>query len=196
MRQLVGLFPRVMRGLKRHKEPAAADPWTERLGRRHASVLYLLVDDPKTVGELASELELELATVSGVVAELDRAGLVERRQDPADRRRTIAAIRDEQRAGIEGWLSGASAPLARVLEQLSGEERAVFVRAMGLLDQGTRSVPVNPVVAGLVVQRGEMSIRTTIPVTPPRPTARPLAELLRRNAPFIRGARRRPPSRL
>jgi DNA-binding MarR family transcriptional regulator len=136
MKELVGLLPRVIRGLKRHKDPAAVELWrSAQLGQRHASALYLLTDQPKTVGELAADLELGLATVSGVVAELDRAGLVERQQDPADRRRTIVTIRDEHRPAIQAWLNGAAAPIVRVLERLSPEERAVFVRAMDLLDQ-------------------------------------------------------------
>ena len=135
VKQLVGLLPRVMRGLKRHKGPAAVELWrSAQLGQRHASVLSFLIDRPKTVGELAADLELGLTTVSGVVAELDRAGLVERQQDPADRRRTIVTIRSEHRPAIEAWLTGAAAPIVRVLEQLSPEERAVFVRAMDLLD--------------------------------------------------------------
>src|SRR3989442_10178523 len=96
MKQLVGVLPRVIRGLKRHRDPAAVGLWrSAQLGQRHGSALYFLTDGPKTVGELAADLELGLATVSGVVAELDRAGLVERQQDPADRRRTIVTIRKE-----------------------------------------------------------------------------------------------------
>ena len=47
---------------------------------------------PLTVSELASRLDLTLPTVSGVLADLDRAGLVDRQPDPADRRRTIVEL--------------------------------------------------------------------------------------------------------
>jgi DNA-binding MarR family transcriptional regulator len=137
VRQLIGLFPRVIRGFRRHKEPGGgADDFLRaaKLGKRHGWALFVLLDGPKTVGELAGELELGLASASGVVAELDHAGLVERKQDEADRRRTIVSIRDEQRRLIESWLTYAAGPLQRVLERLTPEERATFVRAMAMLE--------------------------------------------------------------
>ena len=73
------------------------------------------------------------ATVSGVLADLDRAGLVERRPDPADRRRTIAAIVGAQARLVDEWLDGAASPLARVLDKLSPSEQQAFVKAMDLL---------------------------------------------------------------
>ena len=60
-----------------------------------------------------SRLGLTLPTVSGVLADLDRAGFVERHPDPADRRRTIVQIPPAQAAQIGEWLDGAAKPLAR-----------------------------------------------------------------------------------
>ena len=89
---------------------------------------------PLTVGELASRLDLTLPTVSGVLADLDRAGLVERRPDPADRRRTIVQIIPGQATLIGHWLDGAATPLARVLDKLTPGEREAFLKAMDLLE--------------------------------------------------------------
>jgi DNA-binding MarR family transcriptional regulator len=89
---------------------------------------------PLTVGELAARLGLTLPTVSGVLADLDRAGLVERRPDPADRRRTIVQIIPGQAALIGHWLDGAAKPLARVLDQLTPAEQQAFLKAMDLLE--------------------------------------------------------------
>ncbi len=131
--ELFVLLQRVIRGMRRKPEPdVGADvPLT----KRHGSALYCLLAGPQTVGELAGHLDLELATVSGVVAELDRAGIVERRQDPADRRRTIVTITQERRPRIESWMQGAVDPLVQVVKRLDLDERRAFLKAMTMLDE-------------------------------------------------------------
>jgi DNA-binding MarR family transcriptional regulator len=86
------------------------------------------------VGSLAESLSLNLATVSGLVADLERVHFVERSPDPADRRRTIVRICAGHEALVDAWLDGATAPLLRTLEQLSPAERAAFVKALTCLD--------------------------------------------------------------
>jgi DNA-binding MarR family transcriptional regulator len=122
-----------MRGLRR--TPAEADPETAmNLGPRHRSALAVIGEDDTTVGALATTLDLTLATASGIVADLERAGFVERSPDPADRRRTIVTIAPGRRGCVDSWLEGASAPLVRALEQLTPRERTALVKAMGYLD--------------------------------------------------------------
>ncbi len=131
--RLMQLFPRVTRGMRRWQD-RAAPPSPAPLTPRHVAALEHIRDQPLTVGELASRLGLTLPTVSGVLAELDRAGLVERHPDPADRRRTIVGIAPAQAALIGQWLDGAARPLARVLDKLSPAEQEAFLKAMGLLE--------------------------------------------------------------
>ena len=132
VQRLVQLLPRINRGLRRStlrvEEPPAG------LGPRHRSALSLIREGELTVGALASRLALSLPTVSGVVADLERAGFVRRTPDPEDRRRTLLSVCPDRRTCVDRWLEGSSAPVARVLEQLSPEERATFVKAMDLLD--------------------------------------------------------------
>jgi DNA-binding MarR family transcriptional regulator len=103
-----------------------------------ASALQQLHSGPVTVGELAGRLGLTLPTVSGVLADLDRAGFIERHPDPADRRRTIVAITTAQAALIGEWLDGAARPIARVLDKLSPSEQEAFLKAMDLLETELR----------------------------------------------------------
>ena len=131
--RLMQIFPRVTRGMRRWQD-GAAPPAPASLGPRHVAALQQLRGEPLTVGELAARLGLTLPTVSGVLADLDRAGFVERRPDPADRRRTIAAIVSAQAPLIDEWLDGAASPLARVLDKLSPSEQQAFVKAMDLLE--------------------------------------------------------------
>jgi DNA-binding MarR family transcriptional regulator len=131
--RLMQLFPRVIRGMRRWQDRAAPHVPAP-LGPRHVAALEQIRDGPVTVGELATRLGLTLPTVSGVLADLDRAGLIERRSDPADRRRTIVQIIPSQSTLIAGWLDGAARPLARVLDKLSPDEQDAFLKAMDLLE--------------------------------------------------------------
>lgn len=132
--RLMQLFPRVTRGMRRWQDRAAPTPVPAPLSPRHVAALEQIRGGPLTVGELASRLDLTLPTVSGVLADLDRAALVERRPDPADRRRTIVQIIPSQATLIDGWLDGAAQPLARVLDKLTPSEQQTFLKAMDLLE--------------------------------------------------------------
>jgi DNA-binding MarR family transcriptional regulator len=135
--RLMQLFPRVTRGMRRWQNHAAP-PVTAPLGPRHVAALQQLRGGPVTVSELAARLGLTLPTVSGVLADLDRAGFIERQPDPADRRRTIVAIIPAQAAVISEWLDGAASPIARVLDRLSLSEQEAFLKAMDLLEAELR----------------------------------------------------------
>jgi DNA-binding MarR family transcriptional regulator len=136
--QLMQLFPRVIRGMRRWQDRAAPPA---PLSPRHVAALEQIRGGPVTVGDLASRLGLTLPTVSGVLADLDRAGLVARRPDPADRRRTIVAIIPSQATLIGEWLDGAAEPLARVLDKLTSSEQEAFLKAMDLLESELRGRP-------------------------------------------------------
>jgi DNA-binding MarR family transcriptional regulator len=131
--RLMQAFRRVSRGMRRWQD-GSAPPSTAPLSPRHIAALEQLLAAPLTVGELASRLGLTLPTVSGVLADLDRAGFIERHPDPADRRRTIVQVIPAQAALIGEWLDGAARPLARVLDKLSPSEQEAFLKAMDLLE--------------------------------------------------------------
>jgi DNA-binding MarR family transcriptional regulator len=131
--RLMQSFRRVTRGMRRWQD-GAAPPGPAPLSPRHVAALEQIRGGQLTVGELASRLGLTLPTVSGVLADLDRAGLVERHPDPADRRRTIVGIVPGQATLIGEWLDGAARPLARVLGKLTPGEQEAFLKAMDLLE--------------------------------------------------------------
>jgi DNA-binding MarR family transcriptional regulator len=134
LRKLVQLFPQVSRGLRRRHVPVAVVD-AAALGPRHSAALSLLRErGPMSVGAIAGELGLTLATVSGIITDTERAGFVERRTDPEDRRRTIVSLVPQQRAAVSSWIDGASAPMERALDRLSPDERASFVKAMTFLE--------------------------------------------------------------
>ena len=136
--RLMQLLPRISRGMRRSQDRAAPQSRTP-LGPRHVAALEQLREGPLTVGTLAARLDLTLSTVSGVLADLDRAGFIVRHADAADRRRTIVQITPAKNALIEQWLDGAAQPLARVLDRLDPQERAAFLKAMDMLEAELRA---------------------------------------------------------
>jgi DNA-binding MarR family transcriptional regulator len=57
---------------------------------------------PLSVSELPERIGLSLSSASATVIELADAGLIERAEDPADRRRTIVQISRRQRLPPDG----------------------------------------------------------------------------------------------
>jgi DNA-binding MarR family transcriptional regulator len=135
--RLMQMLPRITRGMRRSQDRAAPETITP-LGPRHVAALEHLRDTPLTVGCLAGRLGLTMSTVSGVLADLDRAGYVERRADAGDRRRTLVEITPAKTAEIRQWLDSAAQPLARVLNRLDPAEQAAFLKAMDMLEAELR----------------------------------------------------------
>ncbi len=139
VRKLIELFPRVARGLRR-TVPSSTDA-DAALGNRHRSLLSAIYDGEATVGALAATLGLNLATTSGLIADLERAGFAERYSDPVDRRRTIVRVPSTRRGCAERWLDGSNVALVRAMEHLSPQERAALVKAMTYLDGELNGTP-------------------------------------------------------
>ena len=136
--QLRLLLPTIIKGLHRRPTslPAALEA-TLRTGpfsRRHFLVLiHLAESDGLSVSELSERLSVTLPTVSVVIHQLAAHGLVQLREDAADRRRTIVCIDPQHRQWVEAALAELSAPLRRTLCQLEPAERAGFMKAMRIL---------------------------------------------------------------
>jgi DNA-binding MarR family transcriptional regulator len=126
IRTLLLLLPRVVSRVKRLPVPEDLESLT--LAPRHLSLLaYLLFDGEMGVNELAGRLELAPATASLMVGELSRQGVVDRREDDADRRRTIVSIAPAYRAGVDGWLNKSAGAWRKALEPLSPAQRVMFI---------------------------------------------------------------------
>ena len=138
--ELLGLFGRVSRSLKRCAEPAPADLVAifeaESLGGRHGPVLFAIaLESELSVTEIAARIGLGVPTTSLLIGELSRAGLVIRTEDDVDRRRTKVSLHGDHREAIEIWIEEAMDPLRRTLLRLSAAERATFLKAWRILDR-------------------------------------------------------------
>ena len=129
VRTLLLLMPRLVGRAKRLPIPAALRGLD--LAPRHLALLaHLEYDGPATVNDLAARLELAPTTVSLMVGELSRPGVLERTVDPVDRRRRIIAIAPAYTAAIAEWLSGSATAWEHVMRDLDPVERATVVSAL------------------------------------------------------------------
>ncbi|HEY6962529.1 MAG TPA: helix-turn-helix domain-containing protein [Gaiellaceae bacterium] len=125
------LLRRVMRGMWSRRRPALGD---ESLGRRHVAVLlHVGAEGERSVGQIAEELGLSLPAASTLARELEERGLLRRREDPADRRRTVVALAPDSAASVQEWLARRSAPLERTLAALDARERDAFLKGLRAL---------------------------------------------------------------
>ncbi|WP_189942418.1 MarR family winged helix-turn-helix transcriptional regulator [Streptomyces aurantiogriseus] len=126
VRELLLLMPRLVGRAK--KIPVPEPLRTFSLAPRHLSLLaYLLFDGPMTVNELATRLQVAPTTVSLLIGDLSRKGILERREDERDRRRRIVAIAADHEPAISAWLAPGAAAWRHALAPLTPDQRRLFV---------------------------------------------------------------------
>ena len=112
------------------------------LSRTAASLLARLRDGgPQRITALADGEAVAQPTMTTLVGRLERAGLVERRPDPADARAVLVTITSE---GLERLLAIREARAAAVearLAALDSEEREVLAAAIPVLDKLIEGAP-------------------------------------------------------
>jgi DNA-binding MarR family transcriptional regulator len=129
IRTLLLLMPRMVGRTKRLKVPEELAGLN--LAPRHLSLFaYLLFDGPLGVNDLAERLEVTPATVSLMVTELTRKGILERTEDPADRRRAIITLDPTHRPAIDAWLARGARAWRTALAPLTNDQRALFIQTL------------------------------------------------------------------
>jgi DNA-binding MarR family transcriptional regulator len=135
--EVLEAFRDVMQALEADSEPS----WTllDFTMGQIRGLMTLTKAGPLTIGELAGALGISQPSASILVGHLVRAGLVERAEDPADRRRTFARlsrrgeellgqIRQDKRERVRRWLAELAdddlTALARGLRALAAAARA------------------------------------------------------------------------
>lgn len=101
---------------------------------RLSALSVVVFSGPITVSDLAAAEQVSAPTISRMVRDMERQGLVERIRDPQDRRsRFIHATAEGRRLLAEGRRRRV-ARLARQLEGLAPAERRALARAAAVLD--------------------------------------------------------------
>jgi DNA-binding MarR family transcriptional regulator len=136
---LLSALRTVMKRLERTQIPAA-DAETEARWRdappapRHIAALMQVVgDEGMSVSTLAGRLGVSLATASQVVTDLEAGGLVQRDEDPDDRRRTLVTITETHRALAQAILDTRLRPVQRALDRMKPAEQRAVVRGLQLI---------------------------------------------------------------
>jgi DNA-binding MarR family transcriptional regulator len=90
----------------------------------------------RSIGDLASAERVRPQSMAQTIADLEAEGLIARRPDPADGRRTLVALTEQGRETLEadrrqreGWLARA------IAEDLSPAEQQLLARATSLLQR-------------------------------------------------------------
>jgi DNA-binding MarR family transcriptional regulator len=90
----------------------------------------------RSIGDLASAERVRPQSMAQTIADLEAEGLIARRPDPADGRRTLVALTEQGRETLEadrrqreGWLARA------IAEDLSPAEQELLARATSLLQR-------------------------------------------------------------
>lgn len=104
------------------------------LEQRHAAALLTIaLFGPMTVTQLSERHHVTVKTSSLVAVQLERAGLIERRADPADRRRTVLAIAKNKRRAVNAGLARRAAHIRRALERLTPSQRKGLITGLRVL---------------------------------------------------------------
>ncbi len=112
--RFAGLFRAVYLTFHRRDGPRSQLP-----GASRAVLEHLALAGPLTVGEAAAHMSRAQSVISEIVSHLERQGLLEREEDPGDRRRTLI------------WLTPAGhEALRRDREVLSVERLAAVIARM------------------------------------------------------------------
>lgn len=132
LRTLIPLISAYLRRAHQDMPPVMREKFeSSGLGPRHGAVLVnVLSAGPASVSEVARKVGLGLTNASQLSGELTRAGLLERRSDPDDHRRTLLSAAPEYRAAFEEFLSRRSAPLFRAMGRLTPQEQDAFLAGL------------------------------------------------------------------
>ena len=110
-----------------------------------AKVLYLAAAaQGMRMSELAVRLGVSISTMSGLVDRLVDHGLLDRHDDPADRRQVIVTITVAGKASLERFRELNTAQMRRLLARLDDPQLDVVERATSLLAAAADAEPAGP----------------------------------------------------
>ena len=107
---------------------------------RRALSSMAIEPDRATGHELAAQLEVSVATMSGLVDRLVEHGMVSREEDPSDRRVRRLSVTPEGSATIRSLLSSAGTMPTPVLRRLAIEDLRALVQGVLAFDRAVREL--------------------------------------------------------
>jgi DNA-binding MarR family transcriptional regulator len=159
-------FPAVYLRFHRRDEKGSQLPTASR-----AVLQHLALSGPVTVGELCDHLDRAQSVVSDIVAHLEDKGLVERQDDPHDRRRRLVWLSPFGRNFLQHDQEILSVELLRsAVATMAPADRAALARGMQALLAADDLRAANDLLAADGTGRGRPALPTH---RKPRPTGQP-----------------------
>jgi DNA-binding MarR family transcriptional regulator len=141
--ELIGCLERVQDSFERRALSTMAEPLISTpLTMQQLKVLTMIAIDPEkaTGHELAVQLKVSVATMSGLVDRLVEHGMVARGEDPTDRRVRPLSVTPEGSATIRGLLSSAGTMPTPVLRRLAIEDLRALVQGVLALERAVQEL--------------------------------------------------------
>ncbi len=130
----------IVRTARRLRQEAAA----ETTGLTPTSIAALATIErhgPMTPSEIAAIERVKRPTITRTLACLEREGLIDRTQDPADRRSALVEVNGAGRERLRRLRGRKNAYLARRMRELSAEEVETLERAAEILERMREGEP-------------------------------------------------------
>jgi DNA-binding MarR family transcriptional regulator len=126
MIEAIPLGTRWIRASVRHENPTWSVPQLVTLG-------YLRNHPGASLSDLAGQLNIGLPSASTLVSRLVELGHVDRREDPAERRRTLLTLTRQGSAEFEAAIAASAEELAGLLRTLPARDLERLGPAMAVL---------------------------------------------------------------
>lgn len=151
----------------------------------HLHVLMQLVEDgPLPMRALADTLDVSQASATGIVDRMEQRGLVERRRDDDDRRVIRVALTEAGRQLIAGIATERRGHLTLLLDELTDEELAGFLRGSRALRRARERMHARLAASGSGHERAETDAQAAPGAS--RPDLHPATRRARRPSPTTR----------
>ncbi len=95
--------------------------------------LFLLAEEPMRMRGIAGRLGVEMPSATTMIDRLVVKGLVERRQDPGDRRAVVCSVTPAGRDAVEKFWSLRAARIESLADNLTDEDLEIVVPAMKIM---------------------------------------------------------------
>ena len=141
--ELISCLERVQESFERRALSSMAEPLISTpITMQQLKVLTMIAIDPEraTGHELAGQLKVSVASMSGLVDRLVEHGMVSRFEDPTDRRVRRLSVTPEGSATIRNLLSSSGKMPTPVLRRLSIEDLRALVQGILAFDRAVREL--------------------------------------------------------
>lgn len=127
---LLDIVPRLNRWAESNVSRVAGE---NRLSLRQLTALTMIESEKTTLGEVARQLMVTPAVVTGLIDRLEKRGYVYRINSTDDRRRVMLALTDEGRAAAETVVGSLRSELAAALGEFSQADLEQLDRSLNQL---------------------------------------------------------------